>query len=181
MTATSRIDRLAPSLAAAGGLAYALEGAIAARASQPEHHWHASGYAIEAAFIVALVTTIPVVPLLRAGSSRAERLAARLSQLGFAAMLASAIASVAAGGDALGPAFFGGVLAALAGLLVLAAPAIRARRPGWWAAPLALVGVVLGMALGDHGGGILLGLAWIGISIALRERLEQTLPAAANT
>jgi len=29
------------------------------------------------------------------------------------------------------------------------------------------------MALGDHGGGILFGLAWIGISLALRDQTER--------
>ena len=166
----SRLDhrRLASLLAASAGLAYATVGALVARAPQPEHHWHAPAYAVEAFFALALALTIPLVPFLQVGSSRVERLAVRVSQAGFTSMLVSAIASVAVGGDTLGPAFFLGLLAALAGLLALVIQALRARRQHWWASPVAFAGLILGIGLGDHGGTLLLGLAWIAVSIALQ-------------
>lgn len=173
MNTPAQRTRLAPLLAIVGGLAYTIEGAIVTRAPQPDNHWHASGYTVEAAFVVALLATIPLLPLLATQASRVGRLAARVSQLGFAGMLVSAIASLAVGGTTVGPAFLLGVLAAVIGLLALAVSAIRSREMHWWLSPLALVGLVLSMALGDHGGGILLGLAWIAISIALRDRTEQ--------
>src|SRR5689334_15533611 len=98
----NRLTRLAPLLAALGGLAYAAEGAIVVRAPQPDHHWHASGYAVEAAFVVALLATLPLPPLFHLGS-RAGAIASRAVQVGFAAMLLSALASLAAGGTVLGP------------------------------------------------------------------------------
>lgn len=169
MNLRSRIARNAPLLAMAVGLAYAVEGAIVLRAPQPDHHWHASSYAVEAAFVVALVATLPLLPLLAARASRLATVATRTAQLGYLAMLVSAVASLAEAGTALGPAFLIGVLAAFAGLAGLAAPSLRRRNAGWWTAPLALAGLVLGIALGNHGGGILLGLAWIAISIGLRD------------
>lgn len=169
MNTPARFARLASLLAAVGGLAYAVEGGIVVRAPQPDHHWHTSGYAVEAAFIVALLATLPLPPLFHAGSSRVARVAARIVQAGFAGMLISAVGSLAAGGTVLGPVFLVGVLASLAGLVALTVPALRSRPSGWWMAPLAFVGLLLSMVLGDHGGGILFGLAWIAISIGLRD------------
>lgn len=168
MNRSASIARIAPALAMATGLAYALEGAIVLRAPQPDQHWHASGYAVEAAFVLALVATLPLLPQLGA-ATRLATLATRVAQLGYSAMLVSAVASLVDGGTSLGPIFLVGVLAALAGLVGLAVWALRRRYPGWWTAPLAAAGLVLGIALGNHGGGILLGLAWIAISIGLRD------------
>jgi hypothetical protein len=165
--------QLARPLALVGGVAYAVEGAIVTRAPQGDSHWHTSGYTVEAAFVIALVATLPLLPLLAPAGSRAAALAARITQLGFAGMLTSATASLATGGTTLGPAFLLGLLAALAGLTALAATALRARTNLWWRAPIALLGLVLSMALGNHGGGILFGVAWIGISLALRDETEQ--------
>lgn len=179
MHASSRLARLAPLLAALGGVAYAVEGAVVVRAPQPEHNWHASGYAVEAAFIVALLATVPLLPLLAGKGSRLGRIGAGVAQLGCTAMLVSAIASVAVGESVLGPGFFLGVLAAIAGLAVMTVASVRRRLDAWWTAPATLAGLVLSMALGDHGGGLLFGLAWIAISIALRDH-EPPLPAAAG-
>ena len=169
MNLERRLVSLASPLAAIGGLAYAVEGAVVVRAPQPDHHWHASGYAVEVAFVVALLATLSLPPLLRFGPSRISAVAARAAQLGFAGMLVSAVGSLAAGGTVLGPLFFVGVLASVVGLLVLAAAAMRSHGPGWWTAPIAFAGLVLSMVLGDHGGGILFGLAWLAISIRLRD------------
>lgn len=169
MNIDRRIVRLASPLAAFGGIAYAVEGAIVVRAPQSDQHWHASGYAVEAAFVVALLATLPLPPLLHFGSGRIGRVASRAAQLGFAAMLVSAVGSLAAGGTVLGPVFFLGIVASLAGLLALAIVAARSRASGWWIAPTACAGLLFSMILGDHGGGILFGLAWIATSIGLRE------------
>jgi hypothetical protein len=165
--------RLARVLAIGGGLAYIVEGGIVSRAPQGDEHWHASGYTVEGAFVIALLATIPLVPLLATGASKATSVAARLSQLGFTAMLISAAASLAIGGTALGPAFLLGVLSAFVGLIALTVAAIRKRTSNWWRAPLVFAGLVLSMALGDHGGGILFGLAWIGISLAVRDQPQR--------
>lgn len=161
--------RLAPLLAAVAAAGYAVEGAIVVRAPQPEHGWHASGYAVEAAFVVALLASLPLVRALRRGNGRLSVSAVWVTRLGFAAMLVSAVASLAAGGNELGPLFLLGVLMALAGLAMLAAVAVRRRDGAWWTAPTIAAGLVFSMALGDHGGGVLFGIAWAAAALAFRE------------
>lgn len=161
--------RLAPLLAGLAAAGYAVEGAIVVRAPQPDHGWHASGYVVEAAFVVALVASLPLVRLLGDGSGRTSSVAVWVTRCGFAAMLVSAVASLAAGGNELGPAFFLGVLASLAGLVALAVVAVRHRDGAWWTAPAIAIGLALSMALGDQGGGILFGISWAAVALALRE------------
>jgi hypothetical protein len=153
--------RLAPLLAAVAALGYAVEGAIVVRAPQPDAGWHVSGYVVEAAFVVALLASLPLV-----GSLAPSRVGARLAQAGFAALFVSAVVSLAAGETRLGPLFLVGVLASLVGLTVLSVQAVRRRDRGWWAAPAVAVGLVLSMLLGDHGGGILFGIAWAATALA---------------
>jgi hypothetical protein len=180
MHTQQRLASFAPVLAAITGLAYMIEGAIVIRAPQPDSHWHASGYAVEAAFVIALAASIPIVPVLAASAGRLSTVSTRITQLGFAGMLVSALPSLAIGGNTLGPAFLIGVLASLAGLLGLSVAALRSRGSGWWASPLLLTGLVLSMALGNHGGGILFGIAWIGISTTIRgRRAAPPIPATA--
>jgi hypothetical protein len=165
--ASFQLTRHAPLLAVVGALSYAVEGAIALRSPQPDHHWHAAAYAVEIAFVVALLATIPLLPLLPAHASRAARIATRIGQLGFGAMLLAAVASIAAGGNVLGPVFFLGLIGALSGLLVTAISQTRARPKAWWGPLVVLVGLLAGMALGDHGGGILIGISWATVAITL--------------
>lgn len=162
------LPRLAPRLAAIGGLAYLIEGAITLYAPQPDRNWSASGYAIEAAFALALLATIGLIPLLAANASRAARLGARVTQAGFAAMLVSSLASLPAGRSELGPLFLIGVLATLAGLAATTALALRRGRARSWTTPAVLAGLVVAIALGDHGGGIALGAAWLAVCTDLR-------------
>jgi hypothetical protein len=164
----SAIRRLAVPLAAVTALGYCVEGAVAVRAPQPEQGWHASGYVIELAFALALVASLPLVPLVRRGGSRAATGAVYLACAGFTAMLVSALASIAKGGDAFGSLFFVGVLSSIVGLLVLAAAALRSGLDGRFVAPLLAVGLIASMALGNHGGGIAFGAAWATIIPALR-------------
>ena len=164
----SQFSRHAPFLAAIGAVSYAVEGAIAVRAPQPDDHWQAAGYAVEITFALALLATVPLLPLLSTGASRTARVATRIAQLGFGAMLIDALASTAADGNVLGPVFFAGLLGALCGLVALALSQARSRRGSWWLCPVVLVALVAGMALGDHGGGILLGIGWAIVAITLR-------------
>jgi hypothetical protein len=92
-------------------------------------------------------------------------------------MLVSAVPSLVAGENLLGPAFFLGVLASLAGLITLGVIATCTRGRGWWTAPLVAVGLILSMVLGDHGGGILLGLAWAATMLSVRETVDVSGPA----
>lgn len=161
--------RFAPLLTGLAAAGYAVEGAIVVRAPQPDHGWHASGYAVEVAFVLALVASIPLVGLLRRAAGPVSGAAVWATRAGFAAMLVSAIASLAAGGDELGPLFLLGVLASVVGLVALSVGAMRRRDGSWWSAPAVAAGLVLSIALGDHGGGILLGIAWGVTGLALRD------------
>jgi hypothetical protein len=163
----SRIARHAPLLAMIAALAYAVEGAIAIHAAQPDHDWNAWGYAVEISFAVALFTSIPLLPLLVSRSSRTAEIAIRVSQLGLAAMLIDAIASSAADGNVVGAVFFFGLLAALGGLGVAAGVSIKTRAGSWWLAPCVLAGLIAGMALGNRGGGIVIGVSWAVVALAL--------------
>ena len=164
--------RFSAPLAALAGIGFAVEGAIVVRAPQGDSHWHVSGYVVEAAFVVALVAALPMLPALRRSSSRLAAIATRGAQAGFAAMLVSAVPSLALGRDVLGPAFLLGVAAALVSLLVLAVTALRTRGPAWLVAPLAFTGLVAGIALGDQGGGVVMGVSWIAVALGLRDAAE---------
>jgi hypothetical protein len=162
------LSRQSPLLAAIGALAYTVEGATALRAPQPDQHWNAAGYAIEIAFAVALLATIPLLPLLSPHASRGVRIATRVAQIGSSAMLVDAIASTAADGNVLGPVFFLGLLGTLGGLVVMTISQVRTRLECWWLCPVVLAGLLAGMALGDHGGGLLIGISWATVAITLR-------------
>jgi hypothetical protein len=156
-------SRLAGTLAIVAGLGFAVEGAIVVRSPQGDSGWSASGYAVEAAFIVALIAALPALGLLKPYASRTTTWATIAARVGFFALLVAAVPSLAEGKDALGPLFLVGVLVSLASLLVLAVAGLRLRA---WAAPAAFLGLVVGMALGDKGGGVALGVAWVAIGLA---------------
>lgn len=156
-------SRLAGPLAIVAGLGFAVEGAIVVRSPQGDSGWSTSGYAVEAAFVVALIAALPALALLKPYASRTTTWATNAARLGFFAMLVAAVPSLAEGKNTLGPVFVVGVLVSLASLLVLALGALRRRA---WVAPLAFVGLVAGMALGDQGGGVVLGVAWVAIGLA---------------
>jgi hypothetical protein len=164
----SELTRRTPLIAAIGALAYTIEGVIALRSPQPDQHWHAAGYAIEIAFGFALLATIPLLPLLSPPPTHRVRIATRIAQIGSSAMLIDAIASTTAGRNVLGPVFFVGLLGTLGGLVVMTISQIRTRLGTWWLCPVVLVGLLAGMALGDHGGGILIGISWATVAIRLR-------------
>jgi hypothetical protein len=107
------------------------------------------------------------LPLLRA-PGRAAAVARWVVAVGFAGMLVSGVVSLVAGRNELGPVFFLGVVAALAGLLLLGIAAVRRRVAGWWTAPTAFAGLLAAMTIGDTGGMVVLGVAWVAIGLAYR-------------
>jgi len=172
--------RLAPTLTALAAAGYAIEGAIVIRAPQPDSGWHSSGYAVEAAFVVALLASIPLIGLLRHSASRLSAVAAWSTRAGFGAMLVSAIPSLVSGRNELGPLFLLGVLASVVGLVVLSVGAVRNRPRFWWTTPTIAAGLVLSIALGDHGGGILFATAWAAVGLALHDTPETEAVASAT-
>ena len=125
MNLRNMLTRHAPLAAAIAAAGYAVEGAIVLRAPQGDDNWSASGYICEIAFAVSLVATIVAIAALVAGRGRAARTGGMIAGAGMASMFVSSIASIAAGGSVLGPAFFLGLLTALAGLLVVGVAGAR--------------------------------------------------------
>ena len=164
------LTRHAPLAAAIAAAGYAVEGAIVLRAPQGDDHWSASGYICEIAFAVSLVATIVAITALVAGRGRAARTGGIIAGAGMASMFVSSIASIAAGGSVLGPAFFLGLLTALAGLLVVGVAGARGSSDPWWCSPLPVAGFVLGIGLGDHGGGLIMAAAFAAVAYALATR-----------
>lgn len=168
MDTNARLTRRAPLLAALASLAYCFQAAIVLRAPQAEKAWGLADYAVEAAFVLALAASLPLLGLLGRGHGRASTTGVWLARLGFGAMLVSAVATLGAGANTLGPAFVLGLLAALGGLGVLAVIGVRHRTGAWWVAPVVAAGFLLGLSLADNGGGIVLGVAWALAGLAFR-------------
>jgi hypothetical protein len=81
-------------------------------------------------------------------------------------MAVESIASSVHDGNTLGGLFFGGLLLTLAGLAILTVAGLR-HRALRWAAPLPLLGMLVGIAGGDHGGSIVLGAVWAVLAVVL--------------
>jgi hypothetical protein len=146
-------------VAAAG---FATEGVISLVHSTGDRHWDTASQILNLAFALAclaLVVALPAVGnVLRPG--RLGRGGIVAAQLGFAAMTIESVASSVHAGQTLGGLFFGGLILALAGQLVLGVDA--ARRPQLrWAALLPFLGMFVAIAGGDHGGSIVLAAIWV--------------------
>jgi hypothetical protein len=141
--------------------AYATCGAGVVGHPVPDSHWGTRGAVVDAAGIAAfLLTALALVtlgPLLSTGA--VGRWGVRLAQGGLVAMTIESLASLANGGTTLGGLFFGGLVATLAGLITLAAAGLRTGHQRW-AAPLPALGLLVGIAGGDHGGFIATAVVW---------------------
>jgi hypothetical protein len=162
--------RRASVAAAVAAVGYAVEGAVVLHTPQSESGWGASGYLVEVAFAIALVATMASLGPLAHAAGRLTRVAVATSRVGFASVLVSSGASIAVGHTTLGPAFLLGLLVALAGLLATAIATVRAGVLTWWCGPLPLAGFVLGISLGDHGGGLIMAAAFAALAYALADR-----------
>lgn len=160
-------SRRAVAAAAIAALGYVIEGAIVFHTPQGDSNWSTSGYVTEAAFSVALIATIVALGPLAAGTGRLGRIALAVARTGLVSMSVSSVASLGAGESTLGPAFVLGLLAILAGFLGLAVAAARGGQLPWWCGPLPLTGFVLGIGLGDHGGGVIMGAAFAAVGLAV--------------
>jgi hypothetical protein len=149
------------------GLGYLVQAVMGLIKPQTEVFSGTSDYILEAVFIVALIATI--FALMGLHSFLAGRYGKTgtagfwLALIGTAGMAISAIATLIAGQNSLGIVFLGGMLLALAGYVVLGIAILRAQAlplPGGLAL---LLGFPLSVFLSALGGGILFGLAWLGV------------------
>jgi hypothetical protein len=152
---------------AAAGLA--VEGiAVAVGGAVPDDNWGTEGDVVNAAFIVAalgLVVAASALPTLL-GLGRWGRYAVVGSQIGFCLMVVESVASQIHGGNTLGPVFFVGLLLALLGSLVVAIDGVKSNELRW-AAALPLLGMLVGIAGGNHGGSIVWGAIWLILAVTM--------------
>jgi hypothetical protein len=133
----------------------------------PDESWGARGALVNALGIVVFVSMAVaaelLVPLL--SLSRVGVAALRATQVGLGLMTLESVVSQVHGGNTLGPVFMLGLLLTVLGFLVLGVDGLRrpARR---WLALLPLVAMLVGIGGGDHGGFVLLGVAWGALCVA---------------
>ncbi len=160
MTSTSRTS------AAVAAAAFVVAGASVVGHKIPDHHWGARGTVLDLAFAVGLIAVAIALPGLaaRLQVNRLGTAGTRIAQVGQLAMAVESIASTIHGGNTLGPVFVLGLLASLVGMALLAVDGFRAgaARP---LAPIPLLALLVGIAGGDQGGAIVLGIAWAGLAI----------------
>lgn len=125
----------------------------------PEDHWGTRGDLINALGLLtfaAMALAIDLLPPLLS-CHRLGRAGCRVAQAGLVAMAAESVASQTHGGNTLGPLFLLGLVASLAGLILVAIDGLRQRR---WMAAVPFLALSVAVGAGDHGGFLLLGLAW---------------------
>jgi hypothetical protein len=151
-----------------GAAGFFVEGVISLIHHTGDNHWDALSQVLNAAYAVAAVALIFALPAvgrwLRV--NRAGRIGTVAAQVGFAAMAVESIVSGFHDGNTLGGLFFGGLVLTLAGLLVLGIAGLVSGAVRW-AAMLPFLGMFVGIAGGDHGGSIALGVLWVLLGVSL--------------
>ena len=157
--------------AATAATAYAVSGAAVLGHHIPDSHWGTRGAIVDAAgafaFALTALALTGLAPTLAIG--RLGTWATRVAQLGLAGMTIESVASLIHDGNTVGFLFFGGLLLTLAGLTALAIAGLRAGQLRW-AAPLPALGLVVGIAGGDHGGFLATAAAWLALTVATDAR-----------
>jgi hypothetical protein len=166
MTVQSRI-----SAAVVAALAFAVAGTTVVGHKIPDQHWGTRGAVLDVAFAIGLLAAALALPALadRLGLRRVGMIGTRLAQAGQVAMAIESIASTIHGGNTLGPVFALGLVGSLVGLLLLAIGGFRAGVTRSLAA-VPFVGLLIGIAAGDQGGAIVLGVAWAVVAVSLSRR-----------
>jgi hypothetical protein len=155
--------------AAVAAVGFAVEGVIALTHHTGDRHWDLTSQILNGAYTVAclaLIVALPAFATRTTAAGRWGRIGTVTAQVGFATMAVESVASGIHDGNTLGGVFFGGLLLTLAGLAILTVAGLRqgALR---WAAPLPLLGMLVGIAGGEHGGSIVLGAVWAVLAVAL--------------
>ena len=168
LTTGSTMTRTASMAAFVAAAGFAVEGIISLFHHTGDDHWGPLSQVLNGAYAVAALALIVVLPALGhwLRVNRIGRGAVIAAQIGYAAMVVESIVSALHDGNILGGVFFGGLLLALVGLLVLGIVAVIGghRR---WAALLPFLGMFVGIAGGEHGGSIVSAAVWIVLGAAL--------------
>lgn len=156
------------------GLGYIVQAVMGLIKPQTEVFSGTSDYILEVVFIIALVATIFGLMGLHSFAQnqygKAGLVGFWLTVIGTALMTISAIATLVAGENSLGPVFLGGMLLALIGYVVLGITTLRVKVLPLWGGLALILGFPLSVFLSALGGGILFGLAWLSVGYFLATR-----------
>ena len=133
----------------------------------PDQRWGARGDLINVLGLIGFGFNVLGAERLRTPLAlrRLGLVGLRAAQTGLAAMAVESVASQLHGGNTLGPVFFLGLLLTLVGFLVVGIDGLR--RPGTrWVALLPFLGLLVGIAGGEHGGFVVLGGLWAVLAVA---------------
>jgi hypothetical protein len=157
--------------AAVAAIAFAVAGTTVVGHKIPDQHWGTRGAVLDVAFAIGLIAAAFVLPALSelVGVGRVGRIGTRLAQIGQAAMAVESIASTIHGGNTLGPVFVLGLVGSVIGLAMVAIDGIRAGLARGLAV-VPLLGLLVGIAAGDQGGAVVLGVAWAVVAVRLSRR-----------
>ncbi len=158
--------------AVASGLGYILQAVMGLIKPQTETFSGTSDYVLEVVFIIALLATIFA---LMGFHTYAQSRYGKLGATGFWSALAgtflilvSASATLAAGQNSLGIFFLIGLLLSFIGFVLLGVATLSAKVLPTWAGLALILGFPLSVLLNTLGGGILYGLAWLGVGYYFR-------------
>jgi hypothetical protein len=128
--------------------------------------WDFLAEVLDVAFLVAVLAAAFALPAVGRwlGVERAGRGAVVVAQVGCVAMATESAVSAVNRGNTLGMLFLGGVLLMALGLLALGIAGVVAGVVRW-AAPLPLVGWLVTIGGGDHGGSVVLGALCLAYAI----------------
>jgi hypothetical protein len=158
----SRNHLVVPLALAAAGL-YAVTGAIGLAHDQPAHFSDPLDYVLEWAFVGGLGATVAALAILaRSGAG----IGAWLATVGNSALLVAATATAVRGQESLDPMFGIGVLAIVAGYIVLTVNDVRGRLVPNGLGLILLIGwfASIPVDVATGAGGFVLGAAWAGVA-----------------
>lgn len=158
-------------LSIVAGFGYIIQAAMGLIKPQTDVFSGLSDYVLEAIFVIALIATIFALLgyhwYAQNRYGRAGSIGLWLTVIGTGLITISALATLFAGQNSLGPAFLGGVLLALIGYVVLGITTLRAKVLPLWCGAALIFGFPLSIFLSAVGGAILFGLAWLTIGYYL--------------
>lgn len=150
------------------GLAYLALGVVSVTGpAVPDQHWGTRGAVVDLLGLLGFGFTVVGAERLRVPLilGRVGTGGLRAAQVGLTAMTVESAVSLVAGGNTLGGVFFGGLLLTLVGFLVVGIVGMRTAGARW-VAPLPLLGLLVGIAGGEHGGFVVLGVVWLVLAVA---------------
>lgn len=156
-----------------------LPGATVVGHKIPDQHWGTRGGILDVAFAVGAVAVALALPAVaaRLGVRRLGRIGTRTAQVGHVAIAVECVASTIHGGNTLEPVFTLGLLASLVGLVLLGIDALRAGVARALAL-LPFLALLVGIAGGNQGGAIVIGIVWGFFAATLTRNAEPAAVAA---